>query len=687
MNASSDNEERYRRLVERQQELVVEIDRDGVFLYVNQSCCRTFGKPAQELIGRSYLMLVHEAERQQAARSLNDLANPPHHRYLEQRLSIQGVWRWFGWSNTAVLDEQGRLSSVVGVGREISERKQTEKILAEVNERLALALEGGDIGLYTADRPLGAAFADARYFAMLGYAPGDIRLDTDTWSLIVHPDDWASVSELAQRVCRNETDAFEAEFRMRHHDGHWVWILDRARVYARDANGAPTRTAGTHTDVSRRKEAELKLNYLADHDELTGLLNRRGSWQSIQRIHAYSSRSRRSYALAIVDLDHFKQVNDTYGHAAGDRVLQRVAEVLRSSVRQADWVGRWGGEEFVVVLPGATEVQALMALERLREMVSLRPIDSDGHHVQVSISAGFAVSRAQDDGLDEVMARADQALYRAKDAGRNQVCYSDTESGADAFSMAVLVRKAIGNDGILQAFQPVVDLRSRLVVGEQALARISAADGQVLPAGRFTNLTQQMGLLYRVDLAMFRAALARLVPLLAAADARMLEFLSVSGDLIGHPEAIHELADEMAQRLAEPVGASHLVLTISESHINAETEQIAEALAPLLELGCRLAISDFGSQASSVCFLTQLPVDFVRIDTRLIKLAHESSRARAFLTGIRGCVRDLGIKTIAKQVEDEATAQRLIELGIDWGQGYLFGGPSEPVARVTGSAG
>jgi diguanylate cyclase (GGDEF)-like protein/PAS domain S-box-containing protein len=678
------DDDQYRRLVERQQELVIEIGREGGFLYVNPSCCRTFGRKAQELLGGSYLALVHKAERELASARLEDLASPPHRSYLEQRLLTQSGWRWFGWSFTGVLDDAGRLTSIVGVGREISDRKQTEKILAEVNERLALALAAGDIGLYTADRPLGAAFADARYFAMLGHAPGSIRIDTETWPLLVHPDDWDSVSELSQRVLRNETDAFEAEFRMRHRDGHWVWILDRAQVYARDASGMPTRTAGTHMDVTRRKEAELKLNYLADHDELTGLLNRRGSWQSLQRIHADSGRSRRSYALAIVDLDHFKQVNDTYGHAAGDSVLRSVAETLRSSVRESDWVGRWGGEEFVVVLPGASEVQALMALDRLRKTVGHRPVEIGPRRIDVSVSVGFSVGQAREDELDAVLGRSDQALYRAKDAGRNQVCYSGSEGGADAFDTALLVKKAIETDGILQAFQPVVDLQGRLVVGEQALARIAAADGRLLPGGRFIGLTQQMGLLHRVDLAMFRATLRRLAQMPPGNGAQVLEFINVSGDLIARRDAIGELAAEMEKRLLGSAGIAHLVLTISELQMKAETEQIAEALAPLLELGCRLAISDFGSQASSVCFLTQLPVDFVGIDTQLIRLANESPRARAFLAGIRGCASDLGIKTIAKQVDDEASARRLIELGIDWGRGLVFGGPSEPVACVAG---
>jgi len=676
------NNDRYRRLVETQVELVTEIDPDGRLIYVSPSCCRAFGKTAPELLGGSYIDLLHDAERNQTAERLAGLSNPPHRCYLEQRLLTRLGWRWFGWSHAAVLDANRCLTSIVSVGREITERKHSEKVLAEVNERLALALEGGDIGLYTADRPLGTAFADARYFAMLGYAPGDIRLDPETWPTIVHPDDWTLVAAQTRRVLRSETDTFEAEYRMRHRDGHWVWILNRARVHTRDANGAPIRTAGTHLDVTRRKEAELKLNYLADHDELTGLLNRRGTWQSIQRIHADSIRGARPHALAIVDIDHFKQVNDTFGHAAGDLVLRDIAQTLRAGVREADWTGRWGGEEFLSAVPGTTETQALNALERLRKRIFDTPIQINDRQIQVTVSIGLAVSQTHDDSLENVLSRADEALYRAKDKGRNQVCYVGTDSGAQAFTMAVLVRSAIEEGGIRQAFQPIVDLRSRVTVGEQAVAQVLETPHLALSADGFIDVAQQLGLLPRVDLAMFRA-IAQRANRRPADESPLLQFIHLSGALISHPEMIAGLADELGQSVVGSTPALPLVLTISERQMQADTEQVAEALKPLVNLGCRLAISDFGSQASSVCFLTQLPVDFVGIDTELIQLAAESPRARAFLAGIRRCAVDLGIKTIAKQVEDEATARRLIDLGIDWGHGGLFGGPSVHLQTPT----
>jgi diguanylate cyclase (GGDEF)-like protein/PAS domain S-box-containing protein len=671
-------EEDYRLLIENQTDLVVKINMEGRFLFVSPSYRRTFGKRKEELIGQTLMPLVHEDDRAVAAAAMAKLQTPPHHCDVEQRaLTVHG-WRWFAWSYTAVLDCDGRATAIIGVGRDITERKDAEQALAEANRRLELALDAGEIGLYTASFPSGDALVDARYLGMLGYPPDDLRLDLDTWLKLVHPDDLAWVRVLAEHATRGDIDRFDAEYRMRHKDGHWVWIHDRGQIYERDANGNALRTAGTHMDITRRKVAELKLEYLVDHDELTGLLNRRGVWQSIQRIHANSLRSGRPCCIAMLDLDHFKLVNDAYGHVAGDEVLRRVAETLRQGVRQADWLGRWGGEEFVIVLPETTDVQARTGLERIRDVVSARPIDIDGQRIQMTLSIGFATCEPEETDPREVLARADMALYHAKNTGRNRVCYDGNDSGTHAVSMAVLVQDALQTARILPAFQPIVELSSRRVVAEEALARIVSADGRILTAAAFINIAQQLGILHRIDTMLLRATAHRLESVKRSTETPQLDFVHLSGDLIRHPDLLQALARELEGSVQASEGRLPLVLTISERQITAGTEQVAHALAPLLDLGCKIAVSDYGSDASSFRFLIHLPVSFLQLDASLVRLASESSRAQSILATIQRTARDLGITTMAKQVEDDATLQRLVELGIDWGAGYLFGRPSEP---------
>jgi len=544
------------------------------------------------------------------------------------------------------------------------------------------ALDAGDVGLYLAEQPLVVTSADVQLSRMLGYSTDQILLDSGTWASIMHPEDYKRVKRLSEAVRDPACDRFEAEYRLRHRDGHWIWVLDRARVYLRDAAGNPTRTAGVCMDVSRRKKTELRLEYLVDHDELTALLNRRGIWQAVQRIHAHTKRTGQPYCLAMLDLDHFKQVNDGYGHAVGDRVLVYVAETLRWGLREADWIGRWGGEEFVVVMPGTREVQAVLVLERLRRRVSKRAIEVEGHTITVTISAGIAACQPLRDTPRDLLERADSALYRAKASGRNRISYGGNDSGTQALSMAVMIQDAVRTAGIQPAFQPMVDLGSRRAVAEESLARIVGADGRVLPAKSFIDVARQLGLLHKIDHMLFQAALGRIRQARNQGSTALI-FVHISDDLVlRHPNLIAALADEL-RALVSDAGLSRplpVVLTLSETQIKAGTDQVSAALAPMLSLGCRLALADFGGELSSYRFLTHLPVNYLEVDKDLVRMARESERARTILGSIRRGAYDLGIITIAKHIEDEDTLELLGDLGIDWGVGYLFGAPSEPSA-------
>ncbi|RKT42852.1 sensor domain-containing protein [Thiocapsa rosea] len=671
-------DEDYRLLIENQTDLVVKVDPEGRFLFVNPSYCRTFGKTKAELLGSTFMPLVHEDDQAATAAAMAKLCQPPYTCIVEQRaLTLEG-WRWLAWSDTAVLDAEGRVTAIIGVGRDVTERKAAEAALAEATRRLELAVEGGDIGIYDGSVLPFDVTVDARYLAMLGYGVGEIQVDLQSWRQMLHPEDLDRVLTLAEQVTNGELDRFEAEYRMRHRDGHWVWIQDRSRIYERDADGKAMRVAGTHIDITRRKVAELKLAYLVDHDELTGLLNRRGVWQSVQRIHAQGLRSGRPCCLAILDLDHFKLVNDAYGHGVGDAVLKRVSETLLREVRQADWLGRWGGEEFVIALPETNEVQARTGLERIRESVAARPLEINGQEIRVTLSIGFATCHSHESDPRDVLARADMALYHAKNAGRNRVCYDGNDSGVYAVSMAVLVQSALQTARILPAFQPIVDLRDRRVVAEESLARIVAADGRVLAASAFIAIAEQLGLLHRIDSMLLNATAARLKSPGESTECPLLDFVHLSGDLIRHPDILRALTRELDGVCKAANGVLPLVLTLNERQITAETEQVVRALSPLLDLGCKIAVSDYGGDDSSFRFLIHLPVSFIQLDAKLVRLAGESARARSILATIQNTAQDLGVTTIAKQVEDEATLQRLVELGVDWGSGYFFGRPSEP---------
>lgn len=350
------------------------------------------------------------------------LYQPPHHCYLEQRAMTNQGWRWFGWSDSAVLDEQGQVTAIIGAGRDIHVRKLAELELLRTQRMLELALESGNIATYTANFTTGEVYADERYLAQLGYEPGEIVVTQDWWQANVHPQDLTAFSTQSEQVMAGELDDFTAEYRFRHRDGHWVWLQDHARVYDRDADGVALAASGLRIDVTRRKEAELKLAYHADHDPLTDLLNRRGMWRAIKRIHAQSLRSRRPHCIAIFDLDLFKQINDAYGHIVGDGLLQQIARLMRDNTREADWIARWGGEEFLILMPDTDIEQAVELVERLRRKIEVNDFRIEPHSLRITTSVGIASCHLNGDSQDEVVNRADRALYAAKHAGRNRVC-------------------------------------------------------------------------------------------------------------------------------------------------------------------------------------------------------------------------------------------------------------------------
>jgi diguanylate cyclase (GGDEF)-like protein/PAS domain S-box-containing protein len=412
----------YRLLIEHQTDLVVKVDVDGRFLFVSPSYCRTFGKTEQELIGSRFMPLVHPEDREATAAAMAALEQPPYRCYLEQRAMTVSGWRWFGWSDSALLDTQGNITAIIGTGRDIHERKLAELALQSTRRTLDLALESGGIGTYRADFTTGAVEVDARYLAQLGYAPGEIEVTHAWWRARVHPEDLAAFADQSARVLSGGLDDFMAEYRFQHRAGHWLWLQDHSRVFERSAEGTALAASGLRIDVTRRKEAELKLAHNAEHDPLTDLLNRRGMWRAIRHVHAQGLRTARPHCIAILDLDHFKRVNDVHGHLVGDSLLRDIAQQLLANARDADWIARWGGEEFLILMPDTSGPQALTFIERLRQRLAETPFQLDSRTIHITASAGIAACRLDQDSEDQVVSRADQALYDAKREGRNRVC-------------------------------------------------------------------------------------------------------------------------------------------------------------------------------------------------------------------------------------------------------------------------
>ena len=309
-------------------------------------------------------------------------------------------------------------------------------------KRMELALDGGNLGMWDLHIPSGDVVISERGCALLGYRPDEIKTGVESWRQLGHPDDREVLNSALQSHLTRKMPYYECEHRIRHKDGHWVWILDRGRVVEWDAAGSPLRAVGTHMDITGRKLLEDQVRQLAFYDPLTDLPNRRLLNDRLIQTMASSKRSGFHGALLFLDLDNFKPLNDTHGHGVGDLLLIEAADRLKKCVRETDTVARFGGDEFVVLISeltaerSASMAQARFVAEKIRISLSrafsltLRPegeLDTTvAHHCTVSI--GVALFLGHEAGQEQILNWADVAMYQAKEAGRNQVRFYDGQT-------------------------------------------------------------------------------------------------------------------------------------------------------------------------------------------------------------------------------------------------------------------
>ncbi|MEW6611421.1 MAG: GGDEF domain-containing protein [Pseudomonadota bacterium] len=441
--------------------------------------------------------------------------------------------------------------------------------------------------------------------------------------------------------------------------------LDAFQAFARLCEVALTQAA-----------AHRQLEQLATSDPLTGLLNRRALEARIAQEHARAQRSQRPYSLLLFDLDRFKLVNDLYGHSTGDAVLVRVTEAARAILRQTDHLGRWGGEEFLCLMPDTDSDAALSAAERLRHLVMEQPISWQGRPIPISISAGLVSFPLDGDTPDALLAKVDAALYEAKREGRNRV--RRNRGGENSFSLANQMEMALHEGRIRPAYQSIVDLQSGQVVAEEALARLLATDGSVLEAGRFIDAAHQLQIVHRVDHAVIRQVLQR-CSLQMQSGIPLAHFVNISTDLLRHAHLVEDLlacAQDHCHACGDLIGKEKpLVIEITEREFLEDTQRARRILTPFLDFGIRLAIDDFGSGYSSFRYLTDLPISFLKLEGELVRRVAREEKARIIIRRIQDIACDLGLVTIAEYVESAETAAMLRDMGVNWAQGYHFGRP------------
>ncbi|MHB1586675.1 MAG: EAL domain-containing protein [Acidiferrobacteraceae bacterium] len=378
----------------------------------------------------------------------------------------------------------------------------------------------------------------------------------------------------------------------------------------------------------------------------------------------------RGLAIILFSIDRFRLVNSRFGYRDADAVLQRVEEVARAAIGRRGKLGPWNGDEFLCVLRNTDLAGARAVAEILRRHIEAVVVPTGQTVINVTASFGIACYPHDGNQLHLLVVSADEALHEAKRLGRNRV-HASADLEQHPFAIGSLLETALREERVIAAYQPIVDLRSGEIVGEEALARIVTADGQIISAEKFVEVATEFQLTHRIDRMIVLSAFERSA---AQTGGALTRFINVSGDLLRHPVLLTELMRTIKAH-CQPDGAlgeQSIAIEVTERELLANVAAAREILAPFVEMGLKLALDDFGSGYSSFQYLADLPVSFLKIDGGLIKRLAEH-KVRAIVRGIQNVAGDLGLTTLAEYVETEQQAEFLRRVGVNWGQGHYYG--------------
>ncbi len=573
--------------------------------------------------------------------------------------------------------------------REISDRERLEQEhrtaelgLYEIRARFESAFNSAPIGMALVDLEGRWLQVNDAICRIIGLTRDE--LTETTLQAITHPDDASRDVELRQELLDGRIQSYQTEKRYRHAWGHYFWVL-LTKSIVRDAQSRPLYVVTQVQDISERKEQAVRLEYLIDHDFLTGLYNRRRFEQELARHADRVARYETKGAVLVIDLDNFKDVNDAFGHKAGDDLLKGVAGALRHRVRQTDVLARVGGDEFAVLLPEADAGEARNVADSIIRTLGQQVAMLGERSIHVTASVGVAVF----DGLGAaaVLAFADQAMYEAKQEGRNRAAiHSPGEERRQNVSArlaeAEMIRTALAEERFLLYGQPILDLKRSEVCQYELLLRLrDEKGGEPLEPSSFLYAAERFGLIQEIDCWVARQAIA-LIAEHAQAGRRLVLHVNLSGKSIGDPRVAAQTEKAIADAGIDPAS---LIFELTETAAIANIE-VAKAFAHRLRArGCQLALDDFGAGFGSFYYLKTLPFSFFKIDGDFIRGVAGSPMDRLVVEAIVGIAKGMGKKTIAEFVADGETVCLLEKSGVDYAQGYYVGrpGPLRDILPMT----
>ena len=571
------------------------------------------------------------------------------------------------------MNDEGECDGAVLSLTEIAQLKQAQTRLEEHNrfaENLIAATPGINyIYVFGQGR---RTFAGNDFPSALGYPDNDESADPTFLTSIMHSEDVQRLGEHNERLRVSKAgEVVPFEFRVKHAEGHWVWLETRETVHKRSSIGDMEEILGIALDISSRKRVEERLQHDALHDSLTGLRNRLAFTEHLQQTHRDFLRyPDQNYAVLFIDLDRFKAINDSYGHAAGDHVLTVTAKRVQTSLRDVDIVARHSGDEFLVLLKNLSSVKDAKKIAHKIIQELEKPIEQDDLSFEISASIGIAMANPDQSSPEFLINSADIAMYKSKESVGKKVHFFDDSLHLQSLkqvSMEHDLRLALRENQLCVHYQPIIDTKTQKIIALEALARWPYKKGFISPA-QFIPLAENTHLIGKIDKSIFDQA-CRFIEALNRPQLKI--NLNLSASQLLNPNTIEYL-------LETSVDPRQLCLEITESQLLLNNPKAVHLLKSLSDIGYHIAIDDFGTGYSSLAYLQSLPATTLKIDRSFVQSIETNDKSQTIIAAIMNLAKSLDYKVVAEGIENDAQYSFVKSLNCDFAQGYLFSQPLSP---------
>jgi len=687
LTALRESEERFRLLLDSSPEAIFGVDSQGICTFVNPACLAMLGYTQEEILGKGIHALIHHTypdgrpyPKEQCHIRCSTLEGKPTH------VDSEVHWRKDGtsfpveyWSRP--MYRNGQLVGAVVNFIDISERKRMEQALCESEERYRLISSVSTDLLFscvqTEDGFVAVDWATASVDQIFGYSLDEI-MAKGCWRCFVHQDDLPEFDRNITHLAPGQRS--ECELRILAKDGSTHYIRAYTLAVEAEDRRARSRLYGACQDITERRQAEARIEFLAHHDVLTGLPNRVLLRDRFEQALARAQRSRKHVAMLYLDLDNFKMVNDTLGHAAGDQLLLEAVKRLIHCTRDSDTISRQGGDEFILLLNEIPDMETVerVAADILRQLAE--PVEINGHAMNASCSIGVAMYPQDGSDFDSLLQKADTAMYNAKDAGRNTYRFFDDRMNRQAHEHLMLqnrLHQALYRAELLLHYQPQLDADSGKVTGVEALLRWHNPELGDVPPARFIPVAEDCGLIVPIGAWVIEQACRQAQAWRQAGLPDLTMSVNLSALQFRRAGLIETVAGALARSGLPPY---LLELELTETIMLQDVENTLDTVRQLKALGVRLSIDDFGTGYSSLSYLKRFAVDRLKIDQSFVRDINTDPDDAAIVTAIIQLARSLRLGIIAEGVETPEQLAFLREAGCSEVQGYLFSRPLAPAA-------